>query len=154
MIARACVAGIAAGLLASCGLKISHADGSVTHFGVVNLREGRAGELPLVHSRRLGVMLDAGANGNGIALGYDESLIVKPPNDAVTEVDYTTGSDPSVSIKRHTGFHSESNRKPPPPNHEIFPYSLVRGDRPERLHPAFATSRSQFADAKIVVARR
>lgn len=93
---------------ASCSLRVSHPDGSVTYLGAVNIREAPAGELPLVHSRRIGVLADVGASGNGMAIGYDDRLVVTPPGDAVTQVDYTYGSDPMVSIQ-------PGSRHPPPP---------------------------------------
>ena len=84
--------------LVSCSFRLSHTDGSTTYLGLVNLREGDAGSAPLVHSRRYGLMLDAGKSANGFSLGYDERILVRPPNDALTQVDYTTGHDPQVSI--------------------------------------------------------
>ena len=87
------------GFLPSCSVKISHPDGSVTYLGAVNLREGLAGEAPMVHSRRYGVMLDAGFSSNGLGIGYDDRLVVKPPADSVTSIDYTPGTDPDVSIE-------------------------------------------------------
>jgi hypothetical protein len=85
-------------LLCSCSLRLNHADGSTTYLGLVNLREGDAGSAPLVHSRRYGLMLDAGKPANGFSLGYDERILVRPPNDALTQVDYATGQDPEVRI--------------------------------------------------------
>lgn len=87
--AHACLIGL---LLSSCSTKISHSDGSVTYLGVVNIQEGHTGDAPLVHSRRYGLMLDAGTQTNGFALGYDDRLLVKPPNDKVTRIDYSPGS--------------------------------------------------------------
>lgn len=80
-------------------MKISHSDGSATYLGVVNVREGSTGEAPLIHSRRYGFMFDAGVTNNGIAVGYDDRLLVKPPGDSVTSVNYTVGSDPELTIK-------------------------------------------------------
>lgn len=86
--------------LCSCSFHLSHGDGSATYFGVVNLREGNAGDAPFVHSRRFGVMLDAGPGAAGAAVGYDEQLIVRPPNDATTTLDYTPGlGDPDLRIQ-------------------------------------------------------
>jgi len=79
-------------LFTSCSLKFSHPDGSTTYLGVVNLQEGNPGDSPLIHSRRYGLMLDAGAQTNGFALGYDDRLLVKPSNDKVTRIDYTPAS--------------------------------------------------------------
>jgi hypothetical protein len=73
-------------------MKISHGDGSTTYLGVVNINEGNPAQTPLVHSRRYGLMVDAGTATNGFALGYDDRLLVKPPNDKVTEIDYTPSS--------------------------------------------------------------
>lgn len=87
--------------LSACSFKWSHPDGSVTYLGVVNVREGRAGDLPLVHSRRYGVMLDAGASNNGLAVGYDDRLLVKPPDDAAMSIDYATGTDPEIQLERY-----------------------------------------------------
>ncbi len=87
--AQACLISL---LLPSCSMKISHSDGSVTYLGAVNIQEGNRAHAPLVHSRRYGFMLDAGTTANGFALGYDERLIVKPPNDQITRIDYTPGS--------------------------------------------------------------
>ncbi len=77
------------GVLPSCSMKFSHPDGSVTYLGAVNIQEGNSADSPLVHSRRYGLMLDAGVQTNGFALGYDDRLIVKPPNDQMTQIDYT-----------------------------------------------------------------
>lgn len=91
----------------SCSLRFSHPDGSVTYLGAVNIREAPAGELPLVHSRRIGVMADVGASSNGMAVGYDDRLVVNPPNNAITEVDYIYGGDPSVMVR--SDFTNASN---------------------------------------------
>lgn len=80
------------GMLPACSMKLSHPDGSVTYLGAVNIQEGHAADSPLIHSRRFGVMLDAGTTTNGLALGYDDRLLVKPPNDAITRIDYTPGT--------------------------------------------------------------
>ena len=85
--------------LSSFSMKLYHPDGSATYLGVVNLREGHAGNAPLIHSRRYGLMLDAGVQTNGFALGYDDRLLVKPPGDAVTSINYEPGSDPEVSMR-------------------------------------------------------
>ncbi len=69
------------------------------YLGAVNLREGHAGDLPLVHSRRAGLMMDAGLGQSGVAFGYDDRLVVKPPNETVTLVDYQYGADPTVKIQ-------------------------------------------------------
>jgi hypothetical protein len=87
-------------LLSSCSFRLTHADGSTTYLGLVNLREGNAGNAPLVHSRRYGLMLDAGTVTNGVAVGYDEQLIVRPPDDATTTLDYSPGNgDPVMGIQ-------------------------------------------------------
>lgn len=78
--------------LSSCSLKIQHTDGSVTYLGAVNIQEGSAMNSPVVHSRRFGFMLDAGVHTNGIAIGYDDRLLVKPPNDKITRIDYSPGN--------------------------------------------------------------
>jgi hypothetical protein len=45
-------------------------------------------------------MLDAGTVTTGVALGYDERLIVRPPDDATTTLDYSPGNgDPVMSIQ-------------------------------------------------------
>jgi hypothetical protein len=44
-------------------------------------------------------MLDAGAQTNGFAIGYDDRILVKPPNDSITSIDYQPGTDPDVSIQ-------------------------------------------------------
>ncbi len=78
--------------LTACSMKISHSDGSVTYLGAVNLHEGHPADAPLIHSRRYGLMLDAGIATNGLALGYDDRLLVKPPTDKITEIDYSPSS--------------------------------------------------------------
>jgi hypothetical protein len=87
-------------VLTSCSMKIQHADGSVTYVGAVNLREGQAGDLPLVHSRRAGLILDAGTSQTGVAFGYDDRLVVKPPGETLTLVDYQAGSDPHLTVTK------------------------------------------------------
>lgn len=86
-------------VLTSCSVKIHHTDGSVTYIGSVNLREGQAGDLPLVHSRRAGLMLDAGLGQSAVAFGYDDRLVVKPPSEVLTLVDYQFRADPTVKIQ-------------------------------------------------------
>ncbi len=83
---------IACLLFPSCSMKISHSNGTVTYLGAVNIREGNAGSAPFVHSRRYGFMLDAGAHNNGLAVGYDDRLMVKPPNNAITSISYAPGN--------------------------------------------------------------
>lgn len=82
----------------SCSLRISHPDGSVTHLGAVNIREASAGQLPLVHTRRFGLLMDAGFTQNALALGYDDRLILIPTDDAISRLNYTYGSDPNLTI--------------------------------------------------------
>lgn len=86
-------------LLPACSMKLSHPDGTTTYVGVVNLREGQARDSTLLHSRRYGVVLDAGVATNGFTLGYEDRLLVKPPGDAVTSIDYEPGTDPEVFIQ-------------------------------------------------------
>lgn len=86
--------------LTSCSLRLTHGDGSTTYVGILNLREGDAPTAPFVHSRRAGVMLDAGRSGNGVALGYEDRLIVRPPDNATTTLDYSPGNGkPNMNIK-------------------------------------------------------
>jgi hypothetical protein len=97
---RLTILAIACLTLVSCSLRLSHADGSTTYLGLVNLREGDAGSAPLVHSRRYGLMLDAGKSANGFSLGYDERILVRPPYDATTTLDYSPGNgDPVMNIQ-------------------------------------------------------
>jgi hypothetical protein len=97
---RRLILGAACALLSSCSFRLNHADGSTTYLGLVNLREGNAGTAPLVHSRRYGLMLDAGTVTTGVAVGYEDRLIVRPPDDATTTLDYSPGNgDPVMSIQ-------------------------------------------------------
>ncbi len=80
-------------LCCSSCIKISHSDGSTTYLGAVNIKEGDAGDAPFIHSRRIGIMMDAGLQNNSFALGYEDRLLVKPPADKLTVIDYASAAN-------------------------------------------------------------
>ena len=74
-------------------------DGAETYVGILWLRHFPAGNPVVTHTKRVGVAVDAGSQGKGFLIGYENLVRIHPPPDNVLNLDYDTERGISFSIQ-------------------------------------------------------
>ena len=99
-------------LPSGCSIHYIGDDGSETYFGLLWLRHYPAGEPVVVHTKRMGLAVDAGTQGHGVLVGYEHLLRVLPPSNRSIKIDYS--SEGSISFTSLTADDMVTYTQAPP----------------------------------------
>jgi hypothetical protein len=85
--------------LIGCSIHYHSPDGAETYVGLLWVRQFPSGVPVVVHTKRIGLCIEAGSENRGLLAGFEDLIRVQPPADKLLTLDCSTETGFSLSIQ-------------------------------------------------------